>query len=143
MTRWTVELLRARFAEAAATLRRLPKAGMAAHIRVVWPLMKQEDFDGWIGYGREAAVVRLGPPNAGAITRLDETLSWLLWLDERERRLVWGRAMRTPWKRLALLDGRVPRMLQYAHAEAYAKILLRLDGTRKILSMERGAYIRP
>jgi len=37
-------------------------------------------------------------PSAAAISRLEQTTDWILWVDEDERRLVWSRAARVPWK---------------------------------------------
>ncbi len=39
-------------------------------------------------------------PSPAAITRLEQTFDWMLWIEEEERKLVWGRAARTPWKQL-------------------------------------------
>jgi hypothetical protein len=35
-----------------------------------------------------------------AITRLDEVLTWMPWLEVEERRLVWQRASRVRWKNI-------------------------------------------
>ena len=49
-------------------------------------------------YGYNDLVVRLGPPTADAITRLDETMEWLHWLEPDQVRLVWLHAEDVPRK---------------------------------------------
>ena len=39
-------------------------------------------------------------PSAAAITRLEQTFDWVLWIEEAERKLVWSRAARVPWKQI-------------------------------------------
>ena len=48
----------------------------------------------------EAEPMRVGP-SAAAITRLEQTFDWVLWIEEEERKLVWSRAARRPWKHLS------------------------------------------
>ena len=36
-----------------------------------------------------------------AITRLEQTFDWVLWIEEAERKLVWSRAARMPWKQIS------------------------------------------
>ena len=40
-------------------------------------------------------------PSAAAITRLEQTFDWVLWIEEAERKLVWSRAARVPWKQIS------------------------------------------
>ena len=37
-------------------------------------------------------------PSARSISGLERTFDWVAWLEEAERRLVWSRAARVPWK---------------------------------------------
>jgi hypothetical protein len=48
--------------------------------------------------GEPCRCLRPAAPSPEAIDRLDEALSWLLWLEPRERHLVWLRADGMPWK---------------------------------------------
>ena len=39
-------------------------------------------------------------PSPAAISRLEQTFDWALWVEEAERKLIWSRAARVPWKRI-------------------------------------------
>ena len=93
-TRWTAKLVEARVEEAADTLRRLPEE-RARTARSTWPPIIR-DF--WDMYGAEPARLRLGPPPAAAIDRMDQTLEWLRWLEPDDARIVWLRACGVRWK---------------------------------------------
>lgn len=95
---WTATIVRDRFAEAAATERRLPheKAGPSEKMGF-WPEFRAtfEDMTGWgskrLAEERELRFRRL-PPSSAAISRWEEVLC--VWTpdylrDEKERRLVW------------------------------------------------------
>ena len=94
--KWDVKMVAARMEEAAETMKRLPMTGLkpTGHVSS-WPPILREFFE---AYGWNDLEVRLGPPPADAISRMDETLQWLRWLDPDETRLVWLRAERVLWK---------------------------------------------
>ena len=84
------------FEEAFRTLRKLP------------PVKAQGYFNTWpeiVRTSREIAAMDLEPmrvwPSAAAITRLEQTFDWVLWIEEDERKLVWSRAARRPWKHIS------------------------------------------
>ena len=83
--------------EAARTLRRLPPVTVQGFISTRPPVIR--DF--WEAYGWHDAEVRLGPPSAAAIDRMDATLRWLLCLEPDVVRLVWLRAEGVRWKSIA------------------------------------------
>ena len=65
-------------------------------------------FNAWpqiVRTSREIAAMEPEPmrvwPSAAAITRLEQTSDWVLWIDEAERKLVWSRAARVPWKQIS------------------------------------------
>jgi hypothetical protein len=91
---WTPKLVEARLEEAADTLRRLPEQRVQA-CRSGWPQIIREFHD---AYGCEPARLRLGPPSAVAIDRMDQTLAWLRWLEPDDARIVWLRACGVRWK---------------------------------------------
>lgn len=93
---WTADDVADHFAEAFRTLRKLPAVKARGH------------FSGWpqvLRSPREIAAMEPEPmrvwPSAAAITRIEQTFDWVLWIEEAERRLVWSRAARVPWKQIA------------------------------------------
>ena len=93
---WTANDVADHFEEAFRTLRKLP------------PVKTQGYFNTWpeiVRTSREIAAMDLEPmrvwPSAAAITRLEQTFDWVLWIEEDERKLVWSRAARRPWKHIS------------------------------------------
>ena len=93
---WTADCVADHFEEAFRTLRKLP------------PVKAQGYFNTWpdvVRTSREIAFMEPVPmrvwPSAAAITRLEQTFDWVLWIEEAERRLVWSRAARVPSKQIA------------------------------------------
>ena len=92
---WTADDVADHFEEAIRTLRKLP------------PVKAQGYFSTWpqiVRTRQEIAAMEPEPmrvrPSPAAITRLEQTFDWMLWIEEEERKLVWGRAARVPWKQL-------------------------------------------
>ena len=121
---WTPELVKARLAEAADTLRRLPSARIRAKL-TAWPDVVQSAST---AYGYEAAHTRPAAPSPEAISRMDETLAWLFWIETDGRRLLWARALGVPWRRLEDLDGRSHVTLKKLHDRLLGEIAQRLAG---------------
>ena len=93
---WTADCVADHFEEAFRTLRKLP------------PVKAQGYFNTWpdiVRTSREIAAMEPQPmrvwPSAAAITRLEQTFDWVLWIEEAERKLVWSRAARVPWKQIS------------------------------------------
>ena len=93
---WTAEGVADHFEEAYRTLRKLP------------PVKAQGYFNAWpdmVRTSREVAAMEPQPmrvwPSASAITRLEQTSDWVLWIEVAERKLVWSRAARVPWKQIS------------------------------------------
>ena len=101
MSEWTSEQVIERFEEAARTLRRLPPVKAQGYFST-WPKVKYTELE---LLQQEAAPLRLGPPTAEAISRMEEALSWLAWLTPEGRKLVWLRAERLPWKPICMRLG--------------------------------------
>ena len=98
--KWCVEMVAARLEEAAETLNRLPMTGLKPReYGDAWPTVIHDAMD---AYGWDEAVVRLGPPSAEAITRMDEVMDWLRWMGPDQVRLVWLRAGRVPWRMIGV-----------------------------------------
>ena len=93
---WTADCVADHFEEAFRTLRKLP------------PVRVQGYFNAWPQIVRsEKEILAMEPqpmrvwPSTSAITRLEQTFDWVLWIGEDERRLIWGRAARRPWKEIS------------------------------------------
>lgn len=143
----TVEWLRERFADAADTLRRLPKPRefRGHRLQSPWPDTIRE----WLSYASQETHVRRAAPSPEAITRLEEVLGWMSELLTPDQRMVcWGRAEGLTWRRMEYLDaqvsrrrgnGRQDRQLRNIRDDGEARILSRLNGTpaRARISLER------
>ncbi len=84
-----------RFEEAVDTLRRLPPVKVPGYFST-WPeiIRPQNEL-----LQMEKARLRLGPPSSFAISEMEETIQWIFFLDdEDERRIIWMRAAKVPWK---------------------------------------------
>jgi hypothetical protein len=88
-------------------------------LRSQWPdvIHRVEEAYGWT-VGR----VRPPRPSPAEITRMDEAIGWLLWLDADQRKVVWARSMRLSWRRIEDMDGRSVRTLQNIHMAALQRI---------------------
>lgn len=93
---WTAEGVADHFEEAFRTLHKLPPV-KAQGFSNAWPQI--------IRTSREIAAMEPEPmrvwPSPSAITRLEQTSDWVLWIEEAERKLVWSRAARVPWKQIS------------------------------------------
>lgn len=99
--KWTAKMVVDRLEEAASTLRRLPRVSPKG-FSSSWPTIVQEFME---AYGESEVHLRLGPPPGEAITRMDECLEWMRWLEADQARLVWWRAVKTPWKNITAKMG--------------------------------------
>ena len=121
---WTADDVADHFEEAFRTLRKLPPLKARGYISA-WPdIMRTR---------REIAEMEPEPmrvwPLATAITRLEQTFDWVLWIEEAERKLVWSRAARVPWKQISG-DLRVDRSTAWRRWQlALTKIAARLNAT--------------
>jgi hypothetical protein len=122
---WTVTDIADRFEEAVRTLRRLPPVKVKGYFNT-WPLVVHTIME---QIQAEKLPLRLGPPSAQAISRMERTLEWITWLkDEDERRLVWLRAERVYWKKICHRLGISKTTAWHRWVVALAKIAFRLNG---------------
>jgi len=84
----------ARFEQALYTLKRLPKPCVMGY-HTLWPTIVYTALE---IMQQEKKRFRLGPPLPRAIDRMEETFTWIGWLEPEERHLVWLRAARMPWR---------------------------------------------
>ena len=93
---WTAECVADHFEEAFRTLRKLPPV-RAQGFSTAGPQTARPSRE---NAAREPEPMRAWP-SAPAITRLEQTSDWVLWIEEAERKLVWSRAARVPWKQIS------------------------------------------
>ena len=130
---WTPTTVADRLEEAAQTLRRLPPVKVRGYISAWPPTIR--DF--WEAFGWNAVEVRFGPPAPDAIDRMDESLSWLHWLEPNEVRLVWLRAEGVRWKSIAYRFG-MDRSTAWRHWScALIKIAAQLNGACATKSLQQ------
>ena len=94
--KWTKETVEARMEEAVRTLRALHVTGLKPKgYGSNWPDVLLDPNE---AYGRDDTKVSRGPPTPEAITKMDESLMWLHWLEPDQARLVWMIAEDVPRK---------------------------------------------
>jgi hypothetical protein len=119
---WTADAVADHFEEAFRTLRKLPPVqarGYASN----WPTIQRS--------AKEIAAMEPEPmrvlPSASAISRLEQTADWMLWIDIPERKLIWSRAARLPWKQICGEMGCDRTTAWRRHQLALTKIAARLS----------------
>lgn len=121
---WTVIDVMDRFEEAASTLKCLPRVKVQGYFNV-YPAVVRTAVE---LLQAEKLPMELGPPSAGAISRMEETILWIFFLqDEDERRLIWLRAERIRWKPICKRLGIGRTTAHYKHRLALFKIVTRLN----------------
>ena len=96
LPKWTTKMVSDRLEEAAKTLQALQISGTKPKGYVSsWPDVLHDPSE---AYGWNDVELHPGPPTPEAITRMDETLLWLHWLEPDHARLVWLHAARVPRK---------------------------------------------
>jgi hypothetical protein len=101
MDSWTIEMVEERLVEAAEVMRRLPPVRVPGYFNT-WPTMFVEFAD---RVGQEPEPMRLPPPSPAAISRMEETLLWLRWLEPIDAKIVWARATGERWKSICWKTG--------------------------------------
>lgn len=126
MAEWTREQVEERLVEAAAVMKQLPEVKVQGYFSL-WPPVFHDFGD---RVGQEPRPLRLPPPSPRAISRMEETLEWLTWLEPSQAKLVWARAEGTPWKPICWRFG-IARATAHRRWEyALALITWRLNGRR-------------
>jgi len=92
--KWTPSLIEQRLIEAADVMKRLPDVRVTGHFNA-WPNVLREFAD---LVEQEAQPLRRPPPPPDAISRMEETLAWLRWLEPDDLKILWLRANGERWK---------------------------------------------
>jgi hypothetical protein len=119
---WNIQRVTDRFQEAAVTARRLPPARVQGYA-AFWPDINRQS---WEGYADERIVLRF-TASPGAIDRFGETVRWLKWLDEDQRRLVWLRAQYVPWREICNRTGLIRKTAWRRYQHALAIVVVHLN----------------
>ena len=137
MNDWTPEMVEERLIEAAAVLRRLPAQRGQGYFST-WPQMFVEFSD---LVGQSAVPMRLPPPSAAAISRMEATLGWMPWLEAIDAKISWLRASGTRWKEICWEVG-LARAAAHEHwLYALCVIARRLNGREGLARLGRRATI--
>jgi len=137
MADWTPEMVEERLIEAAAVLRRLPAQRGQGYFST-WPQMFVE-FSDLVGQSLEP--MRLPPPTAAAIDRMEQVLQWFAWLEPTDSKIVWLRASGTRWKEICWSVG-LARAAAHEHwLYALCVIAWRLNGRERVKHIGRRRLI--
>ena len=137
MNDWTPEMVEARFVEAAMVLRRLPAPRSQGYFST-WPKMAVEFAD---HVGQTPEPMRLPPPSAAAISRMEVTIGWFAWLEPIDSRIVWLRASGSRWKSVCWTVG-LARAAAHEHWRyALCLIAWRLNGKDRLQHVGRRRMI--
>ena len=124
MEKWTVTDIADRFEEAVKTLRRMPPVIIKGYFNT-WPPIVRTIVE---QMQAEQEPLRRGPPSPEAISRMEETIQWIFFLDdEDERRLIWLRAERVHWKQICWRIGCGRTKAWQMWVMALLKIVTRLN----------------
>jgi hypothetical protein len=124
MADWTRDMVEERIEEAAAVLRRLPPVRVAGYFGT-WPEIQRTAKE---LASATPSPMRLPPPSAAAISRMEEAITWNRFLERDEARLMWERAEGTPWKHLCHRFGISRPTAHRRYDYALSVIVWRLNG---------------
>jgi Domain of unknown function (DUF6362) len=120
---WTPSLVEERFVEAADVMKRLPEVRVPGYFNT-WPKFPQEFAD---LVGQEPPPLRRPRPSPDAISRMEETLGWLRWLEPIDVKIVWMRASGERWKAVCWKVGLMRSAAHRHWLYALSVIALRLN----------------
>lgn len=135
--KWTPSRIEERFVDAADVMKRLPNVRIPGHFNT-WPAMMAEFSD---LIGREPERLRRGPPAPDAITRMEETLEWLRWLEPTDAKIVWLRASGSRWKEVCWKVGLARAAANEHWLYALCVMAHRLNGSPQIRVQSRRRFI--
>ena len=138
MAEWTTEKIEDRLEEAAGVLKRLPEQKVRGYFNV-WPDVVH-DFADMIG--QKAEPMRLPPPSASSISRMEEALGWMQLLNGEDGKLIWARAEGAEWKAICWRFGVSRSTATRRWHFGLSVIALRLNGHRVPTKRPRSFVIK-
>ena len=122
---WTEEMVAERFEACVNTLRKLPAVRVGGYVST-WPdiVYTPQEIN-----RQESKPIRF-TASPDEITRMEETLTWFPWVNEAERKLIWLRAERVPWRVIARKTGFPKTSAQRYWQVALSKIARRVEAER-------------
>jgi len=131
---WTAEKVEERLIEARDTLKRLPdreRSRLYNSQRCAWPDVVRDWADVWgeaVSAGKFRDMEpRSGAPSGAAIDRMDESLPWLGWLEQKIRQVVWARVNDASWWVVAGRARKSERTVQTWYRQGLETIAERLN----------------
>ena len=124
---WTPLMIEERFVEAADVMKRLPDVRVPGYYNI-WPKILCEFAD---LVGQEPPRFRRPPPAPDAISRMEETLEWMQWLETMDAKIVWLRANGERWKAICYQVGLARAAANEHWRYALCRIAWRLNGWRR------------
>lgn len=123
---WTPPMVEERLVEAADVMRRLPEVRAPGHFNT-WPKILYEFAD---LVGQAPPRLKRPLPSSDAISRMEEALGWLRWLEGDDAKLVWARAEGAQWKAICWRFG-IARATAHRRWEYGVSVIVwRLNGKR-------------
>jgi len=124
--RWTPSLVEERLVEAADVLKRLPEERVQGYFSV-WPEVVRSVYDasGW-----HDPVLKRPWPSPASIDRMDETMTWLGWLEPDVAKIVWFRASGSRWKTICARVGLQRTAVHQRYLFGHCVVAWRLNGRR-------------
>ena len=90
------------FEESMRTARRLPSIKPRGY-KSNWVDIPKD----WLAYGWDKAFIRLPPPSGKQLSRLNLVQDLIAYVkDEDERKMLWYRARKLPWKKMEYMFGK-------------------------------------
>lgn len=123
---WTAAKVLERLSEAVDTLKRVRVPDLQRNL-TRWPDVVHDAVE---GMNPGPVHLKRGPATPDAISRMDESLLWLRWLERDAQRLVWGRIEGASWRTLAHFVGASPNTCRAHFTHHLLTIAARLNGVR-------------
>jgi hypothetical protein len=119
-------------------MRRLPEVRVPGHFNTWLKIL--HEFADLVRQSRPP--LKRPPPSSDAITRMEEALGWLSWLEGEDAKLVWARASNQSWKAVCWPFGIARTTAWRRWVVALCLIAMKLNGEPKHRSQLQEAALR-